>query len=119
MKLVQCLDCKHFHSIERTATSMCSCGHTYFCVHSWITTPSKNPNIRYAKAVKSSKVVWVYGNCRVFYLSDKDLADMQPGGIIRLQLMKEPHPNIHRANKSEILFKDQPDLIDKENQNND
>ena len=71
---------------------------------------SKEPT-RKAKVIKSSKVVWVYGPCTVWYLSDKELVNCKPGGIIRFQLMKEPHPSVYRAKKNEILFKDQPDLL--------
>ena len=85
---------------------MCMCGHCYFAVDT--TKPRINKKIN--KKDISVKVIWVYGPCTVWYISDDELDLASGGSILKLQQMREPHPNIKRVNKGMILFKDQPDL---------
>jgi len=89
---------------------MCHCGHCYFCVHSWKKKISEKSG---KQIIVDSKVVWVYGPCQVWYLSQDAIDSSKPGSIQQIQLMREPHPNIIRMDKGTILFKDQPDLLRK------
>ncbi len=96
-----------FHSIEKTATQMCYCGHCYFCVHSW----KKKPNKEGRLLIAGTKTVWVNGPCTVWFVSDDAINNAKPGTIVQMQQMREPHPNVKRMNKGDILFKDQPDKL--------
>lgn len=102
MKLIYCKNCKRFLTIEAPGVGMCICGHSFFKVDSFKAGIDKKTG----KKTLSVKCVMVWGECTVWYLSDKKLKESKEGDIVEMQYMREPHENIKRVSKGTILFQD-------------
>lgn len=97
MKIIRCKNCKSWHSVIKTSLCTCWCGRSYFRI----------------QEIGSEKI-YVHGPCTVWTVPDKQFLTThtkkpQPGMIVQMQWMKEPHKNVERITLDRMLFLDQFD----------